>query len=151
MVWRVRPAADRPNRFITEMKSMKRVRPIGAVNCRSATASFIMVATDRLGDVCYTCRRSAAMRSQCDFLAVRFSSSVNFFGYLASYRNSAISCLSAKRNHIPCTQWHPQVSANADGPARRAASTTLCCAPCCTQRWTLRVICLLYTSDVADE
>ena len=58
----VRPTV---RRFVTEMKSLKHGRPSSAVNSRPTMASFITVTTDRLGNVYHTCRRSAAMRSQC--------------------------------------------------------------------------------------
>ena len=77
--------SGRPNRFITVMKSLKRVAPSRAINCRLTMASFIHEPTRQC---ILHCRRSAAMRSQCDFLAVRFSSSVNLwrrFGLLSKF------------------------------------------------------------------
>ena len=48
-------------------------RPSSAVNSRPTASSFItVVATDRLGNVDHTYRRSDAMRSQCPHPIVRY-------------------------------------------------------------------------------
>jgi len=66
-------------RFITEMKSFKRVQLRGATNCRpslSSSSSWRDKLLTDARDAYYSCGR--LMGSQCDFLAVRYSSSVNF-------------------------------------------------------------------------